>query len=363
MNSTSNIHNLLQEIAFKGAILEKPNNGDARRELLAAARSLCYKLETPIESLLRICWAEAQTHPAIRTGIEMNLFEKLVEDDGAAKSNSQLAAMTGADPVLLNWTLISNDAAGPPLRQLHKYLASTGFKNPTNPTDGPFQYGHNTPLHTFEWMKEHPLIYQQFGNFMAGYTQGRPSWLDFFPAEDRIVKGLSEKEEAVLLVDVGGGMGQDLEEFRRRMPSVKAELVLQDQEEFVERAKAGLAEKGIRAMAYDFFTPQPIKGARAYYLHSVLHNWPDSKCKDILSNLKPALAKGYSKLLINEVVIPNKGAPAVSTGLDLLLMAVSSSGHRTEKNWQELLDWAGFRLVKVWAFEAGMEGLIEAEVA
>ena len=95
---------------------------------------------------------------------------------------------------------------------------------------------------------------------MAGYTQGRPSWLDFFPAEDRIVKGLSEKEEAVLLVDVGGGMGQDLEEFRRRMPSVKAELVLQDQEEFVERAKAGLAEKGIRAMAYDFFTPQPIKG-------------------------------------------------------------------------------------------------------
>lgn len=58
MNSTSNIHNLLQEIAFKGAILEKPNNGDARRELLAAARSLCYKLETPIESLLRICWAE-----------------------------------------------------------------------------------------------------------------------------------------------------------------------------------------------------------------------------------------------------------------------------------------------------------------
>ena len=53
----------------------------------------------------------------------------------------------------------------------------------------------------------------------------------------------------------------------------------------------------------------------------------------------------------------------MSTGLDLLLMAVSSSGHRTEKNWQELLDWAGFRLVKVWAFEAGMEGLIEAEVA
>ncbi|KAL9071370.1 MAG: hypothetical protein Q9161_004229 [Pseudevernia consocians] len=136
MASTSDVHTILQEIAFKGSILNKPNHGDARRELLAAARSLCYKLETPIESLLRICWAKAQTHPAIRTGVEMNLFEKLAEDDGAAKSKGQLAAMIGADP---DWPSTSNDAAGPPLRQLHKYLASTDFKNPTNPTDGPFR--------------------------------------------------------------------------------------------------------------------------------------------------------------------------------------------------------------------------------
>ena len=95
---------------------------------------------------------------------------------------------------------------------------------------------------------------------MAGYQQGRPSWLDFFPAEDQLAKGLREDDDAVLLVDVGGGMGQDLEEFRRRLPNVKGELVLQDQEEPVERAKAGLAEKGIKAMAHDFFTPQPIKG-------------------------------------------------------------------------------------------------------
>ena len=56
-------------------------------------------------------------------------------------------------------------------------------------------------------------------------------------------------------------MGQDLEEFRRRLPNVKGKLVLQDQEEPVERAKAGLAEEGIKAVIHDFFTPQPIKGA------------------------------------------------------------------------------------------------------
>lgn len=58
---------------------------------------------------------------------------------------------------------------------------------------------------------------------MAGYQQGRPSWLDFFPAEDQLVKGLREDDDAVLLVDVGGGMGQDLEEVRRRLPNVKGE--------------------------------------------------------------------------------------------------------------------------------------------
>lgn len=42
----------------------------------------------------------------------MNLFEKLVEDDGAAKSNSQLAAMTGADPVLLSMLQSSHFMVG-----------------------------------------------------------------------------------------------------------------------------------------------------------------------------------------------------------------------------------------------------------
>ena len=32
--------------------------GDARRQCLDAARSLCFALETPIESILRSTWAE-----------------------------------------------------------------------------------------------------------------------------------------------------------------------------------------------------------------------------------------------------------------------------------------------------------------
>lgn len=53
----------------------------------------------------------------------------------------------------------------------------------------------------------------------------------------------------------------------------------------------------------------------------------------------------------------------MSTGLDLLLIAVFSSGQRTEKDWRVLLEGVGFRLVRIWSFEPGMESLIEAEVA
>lgn len=40
-------------------------------------------------------------HAAIRTGIEMDLFEKMAEDGGGAKSAEKLAEMTGSDAVLL----------------------------------------------------------------------------------------------------------------------------------------------------------------------------------------------------------------------------------------------------------------------
>ena len=64
-------------------------------------------------------------------------------------------------------------------------------------------------------------------------------------------------------------------------------------------------------------------------------------CNEILSNLQPTLTKGHSRLLINEVLIPSRGAPAVSAGFDLLLMAVFSSGQRLERNWRVLLEGVG----------------------
>lgn len=60
MSSTStpyNIPALLKEIDTTGKSLGRDNR-KARQQCLAAARSLCHALETPVESILRMNYAE-----------------------------------------------------------------------------------------------------------------------------------------------------------------------------------------------------------------------------------------------------------------------------------------------------------------
>ena len=90
---------LVKKVCDNGNALS--GNEEARRQCLAAARSLCYALETPRESVLRLQYGELPHQAAIRIGIELELFKAL--DDGSQKpvSTHVLAERTGADPQLL----------------------------------------------------------------------------------------------------------------------------------------------------------------------------------------------------------------------------------------------------------------------
>lgn len=75
------------------------------------------------------------------------------------------------------------------------------------------------------------------------------------------------------------------------------------------------------------------------------------------------MTKGYSKLLINEIVIPNEGAHWASTAMDIVMMSFLSANERTERGWRALLEPIGFKIAKIWTYEPGTESLIEAELA
>lgn len=103
-------------------------------------------------------------------------------------------------------------------------------------------------------------------------------------------------------------------------------------------------------------------GSRAYYMHSVLHDWPDEFCLKILARIKEAMKPGYSKLLINENVIPAVKADWQATSLDLMMMTLLSSRERTENDWRNLLSIAGLKVTNIWSVANGVESLIECEL-
>ena len=196
---------------------------------------------------------------------------------------------------------------------------------------------------------------------MSAYRAGKPIWCDrgFYPLFERLVEGFDDSQSGVLLVDVGGGLGHDLEELVARYPSLPGKLVLQDRAELI--STLGATDK-YEATAHDFFTPQVVEHARAYYLHSVLHDWGDEDCLRILNALKPALKRGYSRILLNEIVVSEQRASLSATSMDQLMLVLGAMRERTERQWRELLEKSGLGISKIWTYPGVAESLIEVEL-
>lgn len=105
-----------------------------------------------------------------------------------------------------------------------------------------------------------------------------------------------------------------------------------------------------------------LLGAKFYYMHSVLHDWSDERCQTILTELVRVMKPGFSKILINEIVVPDQNAHWRMTGLDLIIMVLTAASERTEKQWEKLLSSVGLRIVKIWGHPEGTKSLIEADL-
>lgn len=73
------------------------------------------------------------------------------------------------------------------------------------------------------------------------------------------------------------------------------------------------------------------------------------------------MTKGYSRILINDFVIPESGVSLFQASFDLWMMADVTGKERTLKKWQNLFDQAGLKLVKVHTL--GLDAVIEIELA
>jgi hypothetical protein len=253
----------------------------------------------------------------------------------------------------------------PSFQGLPAFLAKTRYKSPSNPADGPVQFGHQTDLPLFGLLQSKPKLGQAFNSFMSGHGTDSPGWTEYYPVAQRLgVQGKrpNVEDEGVLLVDVGGGLGHVLATFHKRHPHMPGRLILQDQESVISQIPPSSLPSKITPTVHDFFTAQPVKGARAYYMHFILHDWTDEHCTKILGHLRDAMTSGYSKILINEYVVPDREATWQMTSLDWSMMAAFASRERTERQWRALLEACGLRIVGIWKKKGNRrsESIIEA---
>jgi hypothetical protein len=93
-----------------------------------------------------------------------------------------------------------------------------------------------------------------------------------------------------------------------------------------------------------------------------LHDWPDKRAREILVALRDAMEPGYSKLLVHDHVLPEKGVHPHASAYDLTMMVKVAGRERSESDWKVLLASAGYSVVKIWRSPFAVQAIIEAEV-
>lgn len=70
---------------------------------------------------------------------------------------------------------------------------------------------------------------------------------------------------------------------------------------------------------------------------------------------------GYSKILINEAVVPSKNCGSWLAATDINMMTILAGMERTSQQWIDLLESVDLKVVKIWnSPHDGEEAIIEA---
>jgi O-methyltransferase domain/Dimerisation domain len=147
-----------------------------------------------------------------------------------------------------------------------------------------------------------------------------------------------------VVADIGGGTGTLLAAILRAHPSIHG--ILAEQPHVLRDAQPVLAAAGVQdrvtLVDCDFFADVP-RGADAYLLLRVLHDWGDDDALRILQRVREAMQPSARLLIIEGVVGPPDEDP-LTKFLDLMMLVSAGGRERTAGEWSAMLDAAGFRL-------------------
>jgi demethylsterigmatocystin 6-O-methyltransferase len=277
-------------------------------------------------------------HHLLRAMASFGLIDEVTKTSFLANRTTKVLAnpqVSGAAPHL-------SDMHFPVSRVLPQYLKDHKYQDMNDTKDLPFQTAFNTHLTPFEYLKTDPVQMKALGHIMV--LDGVQSWTSLYPVEQEVA-GFEASGESALLVDIGGGFGQHSVMFKERFPELAGRVVVQD----IPSTFAHLPPSkpaGIEFEIHDFFTPQPIRGAKFYYMRHIMHDWPDEDCVRILRSIIPAMGP-ESLILIDEVVLPETKLPWQVSAMLISMMTCFGGIERSKGDWESLLDRAGLKLAHV----------------
>jgi hypothetical protein len=376
----------------------KPGNKTQRLELLQSARALVKQLEEPHEPLMRMLYNNVAHSMATKVLSDLGVFQLLAKGAGVS-SAEHLARETNADPRLVERLLkqvateqfveetgpdtyrandITRCCATPAAKGaiddmyhvmkisgvMPEFLRETEYANPIDKNRTAFKYAYKTDQHYFEYINTpgREVKLEAFRNHMDFKTVGQ-RWFEVPALMGAVFGDAKSGKDDVLLIDIGGAGGQDLLAFHDAQPSLPGRLILQDLPSSIDALEpATFSQQGVEIMGHNFFEPQPVLGAKAYYLKMCLHDWPDSQCSEILVQLKLAMTPGYSRIILDEIIVPDVKAGWFETSVDLLMMEVHSAQERREREWKALVDGVeGLKIKAIWQLEGSVNKIIEIE--
>lgn len=149
------------------------------------------------------------------------------------------------------------------------------------------------------------------------------------------------------IMDVGGGHGGLITSILDKNPGMTG--ILFDSPTVIEGAQPKIAGSSIadrcEVTGGDFFQSVP-EGADGIILKWIIHDWNDEQSVAILKNCHRALPEN-GKLILVEAVVPATSEPHFSKFIDLNMLVMTGGRERTEAEFRQLYEDAGFKLGRI----------------
>jgi hypothetical protein len=188
----------------------------------------------------------------------------------------------------------------------------------------------------FDYARTNQDYGQRFKKGMSGYSAGQ-STLALEALKSCDLSGIRT------FCDVAGGHGHLMCTILQAYPHMSG--VVLDQPDVVRdyqelwAFRLGLADR-CRYIAGDMFREVPV--ADAYSLKMILHDWDDDECVAILSSVRSSASK-QARVFVVEHIVPGPETAHLSKLFDIHMMCWGTGQERTEAEYQQLLERAGWR--------------------